>query len=842
MILKISVSGSLLRSFILLILLSCIDILSIVAQGDQISGNLKKSSSVSGKMSINSTDSSPYKSNSDLELWYKSPAKIWTEALPVGNGRLGGMIFGGYRKERIQLNEESVWAGSRINNNNPQARTHLVEIQQAIFKGDYKNALDMSNKYLLGTPPQVRSYQPLGDLFINFSWKGQPESYKRSLNLNSGIAKTEYTIDGNKVTQEVFASAPQDVIVVFIKAEKAFDSEIFISRECDTAYEFKGKTKPALPLYINKYNCDNSLAWYSGQIVDEGSPEKGPGGKHLRYSAAMKLLTHNGSSVPIVSDKSAGFRIKSAKSIMIILTGATDYNIDKLDFDRLIDPLASCKEIISKASAFSVEDLNRIHEKDHRSFFERVEFSLGEDENMKLSIDERLNRVKQGNTDEGLIALYYQYGRYLLMGSSRKPGRLPANLQGIWNDLYEAPWNSDFHTNINLQMNYWPAETGNLQETSIILSDFLSKLTVPGEITAKEMYNAKGWTLHHLTDPYGRTGVADGVWGITPMDGPWMTFPVYEHFEFTYDTVFLRKIAYPIIKGSVEFVLDFLVRSPEGYLVTNPSHSPENTFFVPNTDRKEKSQMTYAPTVDIHIINALFNNFINAASILNSDSGMVTKVKEVQKQMPPMKISSNGTLQEWIEDFEEVEPGHRHMSHLLGLYPLNLITPKTPSFYEAAGKTLEQRLANGGGHTGWSRAWIINLYARLQEPEKAYEHLYALLRKSTLNNLFDTHPPFQIDGNFGGAAGIAELILQSHNGEINLLPALPEVWVNGFMHGLRARGACTVDIDWKGGLLIKVCIKSDKGGSYTIRYKEKTKLIHLKAGEAVTTDGSLNLV
>jgi alpha-L-fucosidase 2 len=778
------------------------------------------------------------KSN-DMELWYKTPALIWTEALPVGNGRLGGMVFGGWDHERIQLNEESVWAGSRIDNNNPQAKEHLSEIQQAIFNGEYKKAEDFSNKYLLGTPPKVRSYQPLGDLFINFRWKGQPTLYKRALILNTGIAKTEFTVDGNKVTQEVFSSAPQDAIIVIINAEKAFDSEILISRECDTIYEFKGRRKAVWPLYTNEYHSAGNLAWYNGQIVDNDAPDKGPGGKHLRYSALLKMLSSDGSSTSLVSDKSAGFSIKSAKRIVMVLTGSTDYNIEKLDFDRSIDPLAVCKEIVSKASGHSVSDLKKIHELDHRSFFDRIKFSLGKDEKSNLPTDERLALVKKGDTDNGLITLYYQYGRYLLMGSSRKPGRLPANLQGIWNDLYEAPWNSDFHTNINLQMNYWPAETGNLPETSVVLSGFMSKLTVPGAATAKEMYNARGWTIHHLTDPYGRTGVADGVWGITPMDGPWMTFPVYDHFEFTSDTGFLRDVAYPMIKGSVQFVIDFLVKSPEGYLVTNPSHSPENSFFVPNTNRKEKAQMTYAPTVDIHIINALFNNFINSAKILNSDPDLVAKVKEVQTQLPPLKVAANGTLQEWIRDFEEVEPGHRHMSHLLGLYPLSLISPKTPVFYEAAGKTLERRLANGGGHTGWSRAWIISLYARLLNPEKANEHLYELLRKSTLKNMFDTHPPFQIDGNFGGTAAIAEMILQSQNGEVNLLPALPSSWSDGYMHGLRARGACTVDMDWQHGQLTKVRIKSDRGGTYSIRYKEKTKQIVLKKGEVTTLNGSL---
>ena len=779
----------------------------------------------------------------DLQLWYNKPAQLWTEALPVGNGRLGGMVFGDFRRERIQLNEESVWAGSVINNNNPESKLHLGEIQQAIFRGEYKKAYEMANKYMLGTPPQVRSYQPLGDLRLLFEWKGEPASYKRSLILNTGLARTEYAVDGNRIVEEVFASSPQDAMVVSITGRKAFSFEARLSREFDPAYEYKGKAnrnRPLPSLYSNSYKNEEGLVWFNGQIIDRDMPTKGPGGNHLKYAAAMKVLSVDGSCESFAGDSLAGLRFKNVKKVVLILTGATDYNMARLDFDRTISPEGVCREILSKATAYRYNDLKKIHEADHRSVFDRVRFSLGDDTYKTLPTDERLKRVKDGNTDNGLVTLYYQFGRYLLMNSSRKPGRLPANLQGIWNDLYDAPWNADFHTNINLQMNYWPAETGNLHETSAVLTEFMEKLMVPGAVTAREMYNARGWTLHHLTDPYGRTGVADGVWGITPLDGPWMTFPVYEHFEFTGDTAFLRDKAYPMIKGSVEFLLDYLVKSPEGYLVTNPSHSPENSFYVPNTNRKETSQLCYAPTVDIHIVNGLFNNFISAATLLKSDPDLVSKVREAQKKLPPLQVAANGTLQEWMQDFEEVEPGHRHMSHLLGLHPLNLISPKDTLFFNASAKTLERRLANGGGHTGWSRAWIINLYARLLDPEKANEHLYALLRKSTLTNLFDTHPPFQIDGNFGGAAGIAEMLIQSQNGEIHLLPAVPASWPEGSVHGLRARGACTVNMDWKGGSLQKVSVQSDKGGSYTIRYKDKLRKISLQPGEVRVLNETLD--
>ncbi len=791
---------------------------------------------------VSSVSTTTFAQTNTMELWYKKPAQTWTEALPVGNGRFGAMVYGDYLKENIQLNEESVWAGTKMNNNNPEAKAHLKEIQQAIFNNEYQKASDLSNKYLVGTPSQVRSYQPLGNLFINYQWKEQPVTYKRSLNLHTGIAKTEFTIDGNSVVQEVFASAPQDIIVVSISAQKAFNADLLFLREFDVANENKDKRKkspaPTVSRLTNTYKSEKGMVFYTGQIIDAALPSKGPAGKHMRYAAAMKVLSVDGSAVPFSTGASSGFNLH-AKNIVLVISGATDYNLEILNCDPSIDPLAICNELISKSAKYSFNELKEIHSKDHSAIFDRINFTLGQDDLQNLATDERLTRMKEGKTDNGLVSLYYQYGRYLLMNSSRKPGRLPANLQGIWNDLYDAPWNADFHTNINLQMNYWPAETGNLAETVVPLAGFMTKLAVPGAVTAKEMYNARGWTMHHLTDPFGVTGVMDGAWGITPLDGPWMTFPLFDHYEFTQDAAFLKNQAYPLMKGATLFVLDYLVKSPEGYLVTNPSHSPENSFFVPNTDKKEKSQLCYMPTADIHIINALFNNFLQAAKILNLDADLVKDVKAAQQKLPPLQVAANGTLQEWIKDYEEVEPGHRHMSHLLGLYPLNLITPKDTLFFNAAKKTLARRLASGGGHTGWSKAWIVSLYARLLEAEKAVDNLNDLLRKSTLPNLFDTHPPFQIDGNFGGAAAIAEMLLQSQNSELELLPALPAQWPVGSIHGLRARGACTVDIDWKDGKLTGASIISDKGGSYLVRYKEKTKQIQLKAGKIVRLDSLL---
>jgi alpha-L-fucosidase 2 len=458
-----------------------------------------------------------------------------------------------------------------------------------------------------------------------------------------------------------------------------------------------------------------------------------------------------------------------------------------------------------------------------------VTLNLGPDSLAKIPTDDRLAAVKNGSSDKGLVSLYFQYGRYLLMSSSRKPAVLPANLQGIWNKEMNAPWNSDFHTNINLQMNYWPAEVCGLPETSEILTAFMQKLVVPGTVTAKKMYGTEGWTIHHLTDPFGRTGVADGVWGITPLDGPWMTSAVYEHYLFTEDTSFLRDYAYPMMKGAAEFALGFLVESPEGYLVTNPSHSPENNFRDNVTG--EVSALTYAATTDIEILNALFDNCIEASKILKTDPEFAERLRDAKKRFPPVTINSKGVIQEWIRDFDEPEPGHRHMSHLLGLYPFDQFTPATPDLFKAAEATIDRRLSFGGGHTGWSRAWIVCLYARLQKGEKAWENLLALFRQSTLNNLFDTHPPFQIDGNFGGTAGIAEMLLQSHNGGIVLLPAIPADWSEGEVKGLRARGGFIIDMKWEKGTPEKVRISSSRGGKCTVSWNGISREVDLNAGQ-----------
>lgn len=754
------------------------------------------------------------------ELWYDKPAAEWNEALPVGNGRIGAMVFGDPVNESIQINEESIWAGSKINNNNPQSLANLPLLQEAIFAGNIRRAEEIAGEFFLGTPPRIRSYQPLGTLFIKYNWTAPPSEYRRSLDLRSGVAVTSFKVNGEPVTVRVFSSAVDNALITEIKAggNERINCLLELTRQKDAVVSVSGDGKIFL----------------AGQIIDQDDPRTGPGGSHMRFASEARVRAGNGQ----IRTEGNSLRISDASEISIILTAATDYNINLLDTDKSIDPASLCTGILDKIGEKSIDNLFGKHSEEHRSIFERVSLDLGPDTLAYLPTNERLERVKSGNTDNGLIALYFMYGRYLLMGSSRYPAVLPANLQGIWNKDLNAPWNSDFHTNINLQMNYWPAEVCNLSETAEILSHFISKLTVPGAITAREMYGTNGWTMHHLTDPFGRTGVADGVWGLTPTNGPWMTFTLYEHYLFTKDMDFLKETAYPVLKGSSEFLLGFLTPSPEGYLVTNPSTSPENRYYLPGT--KETAQLTYSATIDIQTVNAVFDYCIEAAEILGVDADFVKNIRNTQAKLAPVRINSNGTIQEWINDYEEVEPGHRHMSHLVGLYPLAQITPSTPELFEAASKTLERRLSSGGGHTGWSRAWIINFYARLLNGDKAYDHIMSLLKKSTLNNLFDSHPPFQIDGNFGGTAGIAEMLLQSHQGFIELLPALPSVWTRGSVKGLVARGGFVIDISWSEGNIVSAKLHSKAGGICKVKYGKKIIEMETVAGKDYQLNKMIN--
>ncbi|MDF1558866.1 MAG: glycoside hydrolase family 95 protein [Bacteroidales bacterium] len=764
------------------------------------------------------------KSGSEYTLWYDTPAVEWTEALPVGNGRLGGMLFGYTSVERLQVNEESLWGGINVPNNNPGASEHLPRIRKLILDGQIPEAYELAEKHLAGIPGKTWSYQTLGDIHFRFADTAVTVTdYRRELDPEKGIARVSYLRDGGRIEYEVYASAPDDIIVISFKSERkgGLDMSLSLSRPQDAV----------ITVTENRIDME-------GQVIDAEDPSKGPAGEHMKFFASLMVMSCDGTLTPF----DTVLQYSGGSEMVLFFNACTDYNIDHLDFDRSIDPRKRCMEAISAASWKSFKLLKESHIGEHSEKFNRVSLSLGGDPSVDSKpTDERLRRFREGGDDPRLIATYFQYGRYLLMGSSRQPAQLPANLQGIWNKDMLAPWNSDYHTNINLQMNYWPAEVCNLGETVMPLTTFIEELTVPGSVTAREMYGAQGWALHHTTDVFGKTAVLDGVyWGMFPLGGAWMTLPLWEHYEFTNDTAYLRERAYPVMKSAADFIRSFLTEDSRGRLVTVPSYSPENSYFDPGSDKPFK--LTYAPSMDNQIIREVLCNCRKAAEILGVDREWVDSLQFILDRVPPDRVASNGTIMEWIEEFEEVEPGHRHMSHLFALHPGTQIRSDTPELYAAARRTLERRMAHGGGHTGWSRAWIINFYARLFDGNESYRHLRLLLEKSTLPNLFDTHPPFQIDGNFGGTAGIAEMLLQSHNGVIRILPALPEAWPEGKVTGLKARGNFEVGMEWHNSVAEVITVTSLSGTPLRLAYGDRMIEMETEQGKIYNFDSDLKWI
>ena len=758
------------------------------------------------------------------KLWYDEFVNDWMWALPLGNGRIGAMQYGNPHCEQIEINEESLWSGRQIQEKYHASPEALKKIRSLIREEKLKEAAQLARETFLSDPPVVRSYESFGEIFIDFFDKSPYSCYRKELELSEAITRIFWTKSKINFKSECFISEDFDGFVYKVETDQnPFSCNVSIKRKQDA--------------YSSCINSDTIIM--NGRVTYSTHHYYGEGGEGMSFGARLRVKTDG----ELTTDHST-ITVTDATYVLIYAAFETNYNAEKFDVDETIDFKHKLTKTIEALSNADYKSVKAAHVSAHQKWFGNSSLELEETEFSKLTTNQRLKELHWDEYDPDLFALYYNFGRYLLIESSGKNARLPANLQGIWCHDFNPPWGSDFHTNINLQMNYWPSESANLSKTAAPFLHFMKMVSTFGAKTAKELFNARGWVINHTTDAFGRTGVHDSVdCGFFPMAGPWLCLNLWEHYEYTNSLEYLKEI-YPILKGSCEFVQDYLTENEKGQLITSPSNSPENEFYyIDANGKKQESMFTEGATIDFQIIYALFTRTAHACEQLKLDEAFAKSLTETLKRLPPIEISERyGTIREWIKDYEETDPGHRHISHLFGLFPGDQINENDVKIYEAAKRTIARRIENGGGSTGWSRAWTICFYTRLKDAQNAYSHLKYLLKKCTANNLFDIHPPFQIDGNFGGVAAITEMLVQSHLGSpdsriTELLPALPDEWRKGTVKGVRARGNITFNISWENSALKTATATAENDCTLKIKLNEKTK--NLKANKPYTIENDI---